>query len=356
MKLNKFKEIIRKLVKESMEPHELKDPDISGGISAAMISLFNSGKSFISDDDVYDVGSDNSMTDDDFERAGEYARNLSDAIAKENGYSRDEQLEGYVKNTSSEDDELSRVDSSPGGYDEKEPHDVVKGWEGIGESKLSKLKSLIKESIEELKTDGDKSYDELMKSISKSVKEDNKSHSVVKSKWKPRTYEILGLPGDRFEITAKYEDCYDVSYLRNESDRENKIDISGKDLKDFIKLKLSEKDGNYVQKQFNKSSKNSEDQTKSTEDLPKSGIKEKKVTSTKNDEKDYIQPPTEDEDQSRVPFFKEVDKFKKLSEFPVAGDKVKYTYPKQDKKEKKHIVKGGKGKELKLAATKIKKK
>jgi len=224
----------------------------------------------------------------------------------------------------------------------------------LNESTIGQLKSLIKESLEEIKIEDANSYIEDMKNLSKFVKEKNKTYAIKKTK--KGTFDLCNCLPHHFEIRPKYQDNYEVIYFKDGSDRERKMGLTYKELKDFVKEKLDAK-GNYTQKAFNKSAENSKDQVKKEAGLPETKQNDiKKLTDTKNENKDYIeQEVKKDEDKPNQPL-KEVGKFDKLSDKPVAGDKVKYTYPKQDKADKKHIVKGGKGRELKLSVTKIKKK
>ena len=82
----------------------------------------------------------------------------------------------------------------------------------------------------------------------------------------------------------------------------------------------------------------------------------KKVEEKKNDQKDYKENQVKEESDLPDKPMKEIGKINKQVDHPIEGEKVKYVYPKQDKKEKAHLVKGGKGKQLNLPAHKIKSK
>ena len=80
------------------------------------------------------------------------------------------------------------------------------------------------------------------------------------------------------------------------------------------------------------------------------------VEEKKNDQKDYKENQVKEESDLPDKPMKEIGKINKQVDHPIEGEKVKYVYPKQDKKEKAHLVKGGKGKQLNLSAHKIKSK
>ena len=223
------------------------------------------------------------------------------------------------------------------------------------ESVKNALKSIIRESLEEIKVETEKSVHETMVSLSKFVKEYNKNFSIKKSK--KGHYEMCGCLPHHIEIGPMYQDNFEVVYFKDNSDREKKMNLDAKGVKDFIKEKLESKEGNYVKKAYNKASKNSEDVVKKESELPETKTNPiKNLTDKKNDNKDYTEVSVKKEQDLPDKPMAEVGKLSKLSDHPKAGDKVKYTYPKQTKAEKTHLMKGGKGKELKLPETKIKKK
>lgn len=223
------------------------------------------------------------------------------------------------------------------------------------DSTINSLKSIIRESLEEIKVETEKSVHETMVSLSKFVKEHNKNFSIKKSK--KGFYEMCGCLPHHIEIRPMYQDNFEVVYFKDNSDREKKMNLDAKGVKDFIKEKLESKEGNYVKKAYNKASKNSEDVVKKESELPETKTNPiKNLTDKKNDNKDYTEVSGKKEQDLPDKPMAEVGKLSKLSDHPKAGDKVKYTYPKQTKAEKTHLMTGGKGKELKLPETKIKKK
>jgi len=223
----------------------------------------------------------------------------------------------------------------------------------LDESKRKKIVSLIKESIEEIKLESQKSIEEAMNSLDKVVKEYSKDYCIQPSK--RGGYEICGCLPHHFHIRPNYMDSYDVIYIKDGADRTRHMNSSLEELKKFVKQKLNDK-GNYVQKAYNKSAEQSKDQVKK-EELPSTKQNPiKSLDDKKNEQKDYKENQVKEEKDLPDKPMREMDKIKKQSEHPIEGEKVKYTYPKQDKKEKKHVVKGGKGKELNLPAHKIKSK
>jgi hypothetical protein len=231
----------------------------------------------------------------------------------------------------------------------------------IIEGKLkSKLIVLIKESLDELKSESENGIISDMEKLQKIVDKYNKNILVKKSKeGVPGSYEICDCFPHYIEIRPKYMGMYDVEYIRDNSDREKKLNLKFDDLKDYVEKKLTDKSGNYVEKSHSKSVENSNDVTNKDDSLPSTTVNAiKKVTETKNENKDFVVNDVKNESDFPDKPMSEVntDNLKKLSSYPTSGDKVKYVYPTQTRSEKKHVVKGGTGKELKLPLKNIKRK
>jgi len=196
----------------------------------------------------------------------------------------------------------------------------------ITESKThNKLKKLVLECLEEIKIEEKTTLDEMQTQIEKVVKGINSSYEVVKDQMK--NLNVCGCKPHHFSIRHMYGETFDVEYFKDNSDRTKKLGLSLDEVKEFLKEKLEGKDNkaNYVEKAFNKSAENSQDKEKKGDSEPKRiGEKAKDEVSKKEDQPD--QP------------LKEVDKIKKQSDFPVKGEKVKYTPPKQTQKEKMHVI------------------
>lgn len=298
MKLNELKDVVRECLLEMLTP------DVHGGISDTLYDLFSSGKDYISNDDITNLAEENNLYDNDHGRLSEYILEvLTPKYASENGY--------VVEN---------------GGY--------RKSITNLEETLKRKLTDLIIECIEEVKIEDKKSIEENMKDLSKYVKSISKSYSLRKNKMK--NYEMCGCLPHHFDIRPMSQDKYDVVYFKDNSDRTKKFNLSYKELKEFVKNKLeNDKDGNYVETAFNKCVENSKDKS----------VKKEKNESPNNDTENMLAEPHWVEEETE----KQID-------HSIKGEKVKYKYPKQTKDEKKHIEKGGKGKELNLPKKKIKSK
>ena len=118
------------------------------------------------------------------------------------------------------------------------------------------------------------------------------------------------------------DDNFTVTHMKDNTDRTKKFNLTFSALKEFITETLKTTVGNYVQKAFYKNVENNKDKESKKEEGP--------VHTTKKIEvKDQVEKKEDQPDQP----MKTVEKFKKLSEFPVKGEKASYKYPKQtDKK------------------------
>ena len=199
----------------------------------------------------------------------------------------------------------------------------------------SKLGNLINESIEELKKDSQDSISEEMEQVNKIVKEHDKEGETVKGD--DGNYTINSSFPHKFQIVPKCQGIYDVLHYKDNTDRTKKLNLSLDELKDFIKEKFKSKDLNYTKSAYNKSADNSKDKVEKTDNPTPFKFTQKKVTDSKNDNKDYNEKAVTKEDDLPDKPLKTVEKFKKQSENPVKGTKPDYTYPKQ--KDKKLTIK-----------------
>lgn len=227
----------------------------------------------------------------------------------------------------------------------------------MDESLKLKITTLIRESLSEIKKERETSIHDDMADLDKAVKSINSEYSIDKSvDGVPGSYELCDCIPHHFEIRPKHIGCYDVVYFRDESDRVKKIGLKFDELKKFITEKLKDKSENYTQTAHNKSLENSKDVTKKSDALPKTDVnKVKEVKDSKNEAKDYNEKEVKNDDDLPDKAMKTAET-KKLSDHPITDNKPKFSYPKQGKKEKSHVVKGGKGKELNLPEKKIKSK
>ena len=208
------------------------------------------------------------------------------------------------------------------------------------------IKSLIKESIEEIKTEKQDGIFEIVEDLRKEVAGEYKESVVCYDDSKNITVNC-GKP-HFFRISPQSTDNFNVEYFKDGVTRTKTLNLDLKKLKEFIKDKLTSKDAGYVPAQYNKTAENNKDKTEENKSvgLPKHDVLTKKeVKDTKNDNKDYNEPAiTKKEDMPDAPL-NPVEKFKKQIEHPIKGTEPDYTYPKQ--KDKKLVIKQKSKKNLK---------
>ena len=183
-----------------------------------------------------------------------------------------------------------------------------------------KLKSLIKESLEAIKIEKGESLHYKMEELADDVKKLYKDAEVVLDD--AGYYNVCSCNPHHFKIYPMTDDNFTVTYMKDNTDRTKKFNLTFSALKEFITETLKTTVGNYVQKAFYKNVENNKDKESKKEEGPAHTTKKIEV-------KDQVEKKEDQPDQPLRP----VEKFKKLSEFPVKGEKVSYKYPKQtDKK------------------------
>lgn len=130
---------------------------------------------------------------------------------------------------------------------------------------------------------------------------------------------------------------FTVTYMKDKTDRIKKFNLTFENLKDFIVDTLKSTVGNYVQKAFNKTAVDSKDKESKKEEAPTHKLGEKVKA------EDQVKAKDDQPDQP----LKSVEKIKKLSDFPVKGEKPSYKYPKQTDKKLTVKQKAFKGKSKK---------
>jgi hypothetical protein len=182
------------------------------------------------------------------------------------------------------------------------------------------VKNLIKESLKDVKVEKGESLHYKMEELSNDVKKLYKDAEVVLDDG--GYYNVCSCNPHHFKIYPMTDDNFTVTYMKDNTDRIKKFNLTFSALKEFITETLKTTVGNYVQKAFYKNVKNNEDKESKKEEGPAHTTKKIEV-------KDEVEKKEDQPDQP----MKTVEKFKKLSEFPVKGEKASYKYPKQtDKK------------------------
>lgn len=323
MKLSELRKVIREVIED-----EYSDA-IESNAKDKVNDLFG-GSECVSISDIEDVAYESYKDVDKADKLAEMLISYADGIAAELNYEKVENV-GYKKSST----------ETPTEND-------------INESKLSSLKQLIMEEIKSVKQELDKAFDESFRAILRTVKDVDKNLSVKKH-YSSKKFEVIGCLPTQIDIIQIDVDLYDVLIMKAGTDRTKKQNISLKDCKELIKSVLTSTDQTYVNTAFNKSAEASKDSSKKSVSLPETAVnKIKSVSDAKNDEKDFNLPDVKNEKDLPDKPLSEVGSVKKQLDHEES--KVKFAYPKQSKDEKKHVVKGGKGKELKLPEFKIKKK
>ena len=213
------------------------------------------------------------------------------------------------------------------------------------------LRNLIKESLEEVKIEKEEETTEIMEELLKEVQKHSKSAEMVAT---PRgNFFVENCGNHHFDIRPMWEGSFDVVYIKNKADREKKFNLDKKELKEYVKAKLTN-EGAYVLNAFNKNAENQKDQVKKVADLPNNtnGLTPKKVGDTKNENKDFNEKAVLTEDDQPDKPMAPVKTIKKQIDHNIKGEKAKYEYPSKSenkigKKAKTPHVEKLKGKKLK---------
>ena len=199
----------------------------------------------------------------------------------------------------------------------------------------ARLKGIISESLEEIKSESADSIEAEMEEIRTIIKAESKDAELVKGD--DGNYVLEGKFPHKIQIVPQSQGIYNVLYMKDNSDRTKKLNLKFEELKTFVKEALKSKELNYVKKAYNKSVENDKDKVEKTTNPAHHKFVKKEVTNTKNDNKDYIEKSIKNDDDMPDKPMKDATKFKKQIEHPVKGTEPDYTYPKQ--KDKKLIVK-----------------
>ena len=182
------------------------------------------------------------------------------------------------------------------------------------------VKNLIKESLKDVKVEKGESLHYKMEELSNDVKKLYKDAEVVLDDG--GYYNVCSCNPHHFKIYPMTDDNFTVTYMKDNTDRIKKFNLTFSALKEFITETLKTTVGNYVQKAFYKNVENNKDKESKKEEGPSHTTKKIEV-------KDQVEKKEDQPDQP----MRTVEKLKKLSEFPVKGEKASYKYPKQtDKK------------------------
>jgi len=182
------------------------------------------------------------------------------------------------------------------------------------------LKDLIKESLKGEKIEKGESLHYKMEELADDVKKLYKDAEVVLDD--AGYYNVCSCNPHHFKIYPMTDDNFTVTYMKDNTDRIKKFNLTFSALKEFITETLKTTMGNYVQKAFNKNVENNKDKESKKEEGPEHTVK-------KIETKDQVEKKEDQPDQP----FRPVDKIKKQVDHSIKGEKASYKYPKQtDKK------------------------
>ena len=210
--------------------------------------------------------------------------------------------------------------------------------EVINEERLRvALTKLVTEAIQELKNEhGKTGVNEMIDELNTELRKKNKDFSFEKDD--AGNYVFENSPPHKITLKHLYEDRFNLTYFRDNSERTKKLSVKFEDIQKFIKDAFASPATTYTDKAYNKAAANSEDKTENKKDgniKGKNKPTEVKAEEAVKDKKDLPDAP-----------YRPVEKFERQSEHSKKGTKADYKYPKQ--KDKKLVVK--------LTSTKLPKK
>ncbi len=189
--------------------------------------------------------------------------------------------------------------------------------ECILEVKVKKsLKDIIKESLKGEKIEKGESLHYKMEELADDVKKLYKDAEVILDD--AGYYNVCSCNPHHFKIYPMTDDNFTVTYMKDNTDRIKKFNLTFSALKEFITETLKTTVGNYVQKAFNKNVENNKDKESKKEEGPEHTVKKIEV-------KDQVEKKEDQPDQP----FRPVDKIVKQVDHSIKGEKASYKYPKQ---------------------------
>ena len=142
------------------------------------------------------------------------------------------------------------------------------------------VKNLIKESLKDVKVEKGESLHYKMEELSNDVKKLYKDAEVVLDDG--GYYNVCSCNPHHFKIYPMTDDNFTVTYMKDNTDRIKKFNLTFSALKEFITETLKTTVGNYVQKAFYKNVENNKDKESKKEEEKKEEKKEKKKAAVTN--------------------------------------------------------------------------
>jgi hypothetical protein len=199
----------------------------------------------------------------------------------------------------------------------------------------TKLRNIIVESLEEIKSENDETIASEMEEINKLIKAKLKDCELARGD--DKNYHLNGEFPHQLCIIPQSQGMYAIQYIKHGTERVKKLNQKLEDLKKFIEEILKDKSVSYVLKAQNKAVENNNDKTEKSGNPRADIVKKKEIKDTKNENKDYTEQGVKREEDMPEKPYRDATKYKKQLDHPVKGTKPEYTYPKQ--KDKKLTVK-----------------
>ncbi len=128
------------------------------------------------------------------------------------------------------------------------------------------VKNLIKESLKDVKVEKGESLHYKMEELADEVKKLYKDVEVVLDD--AGYYNVCSCNPHHFKIYPMTDDNFTVTYMKDNTDRIKKFNLTFSALKEFITETLKTTVGNYVQKAFYKNVENNKDKESKKEEGP----------------------------------------------------------------------------------------
>ena len=192
------------------------------------------------------------------------------------------------------------------------------------------LKRIIKEVIEEKKTDSEKSWAEMMDKLQNEIKKPVKLGD-------DGNYSVCDCEPHHISIRPIVHDIFDLQYFKDGTDRKKVLYVKYEEVKKIVKDWLNSKDENYVDSVYQRNVDNSKD--KEGGKKSDKAAEENVVDPEKNNKpaKEIKAEKMNDEEDDPTQPMKEVGKFEKLVDYKVK--KPNYKPPTLPEKLQKLVVK-----------------
>ena len=200
---------------------------------------------------------------------------------------------------------------------------------------IQSIRKLVREVIEEKKTEVSQSWDEMMQELSKEIKKPVKLDDAG-------NYNVCECEPHHISIRPIVHDIYDLQYFKDAVERQKVMYVPFEEVKKYVKAWLNNKDLNYVDNSYYRSVENSKDK-EGGKKADKAADEQNMVDPEKNNKvvkNIKAEPMNKPEDDPTTPM-QTVKKFEKQVDYK--SKKPSYTPPTLPKNLQKLVVKYTKG-------------